>query len=84
MILDRFTTRQLFTIWQPRWKDRKVLLASYKVGTHNEILFTKAPSLGEEPYYVSGKVVREYPLETNGKISCYAVPIDKLEILEVS
>lgn len=65
-------------IWQPRWKDRKVLIAKYKVGEICEITFSKAPSL-PGTYYISGDDVRKYPLETNGKIPCYAVPLDDLE-----
>jgi hypothetical protein len=39
--------------------------------------------MGTEPYYVSGATVKKYKLEDNGKISCYAVPIDELEPLEI-
>ncbi len=73
---------QVIEIWQPRWKDRKVLIAKFRVGTHNKIVFTKAPSL-DANYYMSGAKILTYPLETNGKIPCYAVPLDELEILEV-
>jgi hypothetical protein len=65
-------------IWQPRWKDRKVLIAKYKVGAINEIVFTKTKSL-PGVYVISGDEVRTYPLESNGKLACYAVPIDALE-----
>ncbi len=81
MILNRLTPVQVIEIWQPRWKDRKVLIAKFRVGTHNEIVFTKAPSL-DAKYYMSGAKIRDYPLETNGKIPCYAVPLEELEILE--
>lgn len=81
MSIGRFTPCQLIEIWQPRWKDRKVLIAKHKVGTHNEIVFTKTPSLPEH-YYLSGETIRNCTLETNGKIPCYAVPIDELEVLE--
>lgn len=81
MILSRNTPCQVFDIWQPRWKDRKVLLANYKVGQHNMIKFSKTPSMPGE-YYVSGDTAKKYPLETNGTISCYAVPMDELEPLE--
>jgi hypothetical protein len=83
MNISRTTSCQLFTIFQPRWKDRSVLLACYKVGTHNKIVFTKAPSMGTDHYYVSGETVRSCPQQTNGKIMCYCVPVDKLEPLEV-
>lgn len=81
MILSRTTPAHKIEIWQPRWKDRTVMLAKFKVGTHNEITFTKTKSL-PETYYISGEKARTFPLEPNGKILCYCVPIDELEILE--
>lgn len=82
MQLHQQTPAQLFTIWQPRYHDKKVLLAKFKVGTHNKVVFTKAPDMGTQPYYISGEKVKSYPAESNGKIQCYAVPIDALEPLE--
>lgn len=81
MILSRTTPCQVIEIWQPRWKDRVVLIAKYKVGTHNEIIFTKTPSL-EGSFYISGVNASKYPIETNGKLACYAIPLDDLEKLE--
>ena len=81
MSIGKFTVCQKIEIWQPRWHDRKILIAKFKVGTHNEITFKKAPSL-PETYYLSGETIRKYPLESNGKVACYAVPIDELEVLE--
>lgn len=80
MILSRDTPTQLLKIWQPRWKDRVVLLAKYKVGTHNTITF-KSKSLPGE-YYISGAKANSFPLDTNGKLACYAIPLDELEPLE--
>lgn len=71
----------MIEIWQPRWHDRKVLIATYKVTAENEIIFTKAPSLPGR-YRIGGDVVRSCPVETNGAISVYAVPLDKLTKLE--
>lgn len=81
MRLDRKTICQKIEIWQPRWHDRKVLIAKHKVGTHNEITFTKAPTYPDH-YYLSGNEIQSSPLDTNGKIDCYAVPLSKLEVLE--
>ena len=81
MNLSRTTTAQFFSIKQPRWRDRTVLLAAHKVGTHNEIEFTKAPTYPGR-YYVSGRDVHQCDIESNGKIACYAVPIRFLEPLE--
>ena len=84
MVVDRFTSLNFFDIFQPRWRDRKVLLAKHKIGEHNKIVFSKAPSLGTAPYYISGKEARKYKTESNGKIDCLAVPISALEPLEIS
>jgi hypothetical protein len=81
MILGKLIPCQLIQIWQPRWKDRKVLIAKFRVGTHNEIVFTKTKSMPDK-YYLSGETIKKYPLETNGRIQCYAVHMDELEVLE--
>jgi hypothetical protein len=64
-------------IFQPRWHDRKVLIACHKVGVDNEIVFTKAPTL-PGVYTIKGSEVEQCPKESNGVINCYAVPLDKL------
>jgi hypothetical protein len=81
MILNRTTSCQRINIWQPRWKDRTVLIACYKVGTHNEITFSKTKSMPEK-YYISGINISKYPITDNGKLKCYVVPLDDLEVLE--
>jgi hypothetical protein len=69
----------MIEIWQPRWHDRKVLIAKYKVKEgSNEIIFTKAKSLKDSVYVVHSNIIKQYPLETNGKIPCYAVPLDAI------
>lgn len=74
----------IIEIWQPRWKDRKVLISIYKVGEHNLIKFTKTPSLRGKYFRMSGKKIREYPVTTNGKIRCYEVPLADLEEVVLS
>jgi hypothetical protein len=81
MMLNKMTSCNTIEVWSPRWHDRKVLIAKFRVGTHNLIKFTKAPSL-EGEYYISGENVRKFPLDTNGKIPCYAVSLEELEPLE--
>ncbi len=69
----------MIEIWQPRWKDRVVLIATFKVKDgENVIVFTKAPTLNGR-YSVSGDVIRSYPIESNGRIDCYAVPLRELK-----
>ena len=69
----------MIKIWHPRYFDRTVLIAKYKVkdGT-NKIIFTKAKTLMGKTFTMDGQRIREYPLETNGKIPCYAVSMEEL------
>ena len=82
MQISRTTPCNNIEIWQPRYKDRVVLIAQYKVGVHNQINFTKAKHLMDNNWYLSGATIRNSTLETNGKIPCYAVSVDLLEPLE--
>jgi len=69
-------------IWEPRWHDRKVLVAKYKVKSGiNEIIFTKAKSLKDKLFKMDEREIKKYPIVSNGKIDCYAIPLDKLEQL---
>jgi hypothetical protein len=71
------------SIWSPRWHDRKVLIAKYKViAGENEIVFTKAKNLEGKVFTMSGAKIASYPLETNGTISCFAVDFDALNVKE--
>lgn len=72
---------QQIEIWQPRWHDRVVLIAKHKVASRNVVVFTKTKAL-KGRYYVSGEDITACPLESNGKIECYAVPLDKLTLLD--
>lgn len=81
MTVSRVTAFNKIEIWQPRWKDRKVLLATFKVKQDNIVVFTKAPSLKGE-FYISGETARKYPVETNGTIGCFAVPLSEFEVVE--
>lgn len=86
--LSKFTQCVFFSIRSYRYRDRKVLLKASKVGTHNKIVFSDCPSMGGEPYYVSGAVVKQCPKEkmatkVGGNIVVYAVPVDSLEKLEL-
>lgn len=82
MLICKHTPVKLFDIWSPRYHDKRVLLAKNRVGEHNKIIFSKAPSMGTEPYYISGKVVKKFKKESNGTIDCYSIPLDELEALE--
>lgn len=81
MKLSRLTPAQQISIKSPRWHDRVVMIAKFRVGQHNIITFTNAKSLPDE-YYLDGKTITKYPLESNGKISCYCVKLDELQLFE--
>ena len=73
----------MISIWQPRYKDNVVLIATYKVVRGiNEIEFTKAKHLAGMKFVCDSDTIRNCPIESNGKIECYAVPMDKLERVE--
>ena len=73
----------MIAIWQPRYKDNAVLIATYKVvNGDNEIVFTKAKHLLGMKFVCSSDVIRNCPIESNGKISCYAVPMEELKRIE--
>lgn len=74
----------LFEIWHPLYSENRVMLKASRVGEHNKIIFTKAPSMGTEPYYISGKNVKKYKKTTNGTISVYSVPLEELSLLETA
>lgn len=81
MLLCKHIPLQLFTIWEPKYSTKRVLLKADKVRPHNKVVFTKAPSMGTEPYYISGKIVKKYKKEFNGQIFCHSVPLEELKPL---
>jgi hypothetical protein len=56
---------QKIEIWTPKYSTNSVLIAKYKVGADNLIVFTKAKHLAGFEYRISGEV--------------YVVPFDSLE-----
>lgn len=89
MKISRFTPAQLFTIKTPVWGGRKVGLATYKVGTHNEIRIEHKNKEGEllypQPLYISGERARMYPVQpvrSNPNVKLYVIPIEDLTVLE--
>lgn len=69
---------KVFNIKHPRYHDSRVLLACNRIGEHNKVNITEAKS-ANGTYYISGKVAKRYPKQSNGVINCYAIPMDKLE-----
>ncbi len=82
MTTCKHTQMAYFGIYQPNYGRKTVMLACHKVADNNKIVFLKAPSMGDEPYYVSGAVVKKYPKKSNSTITCYDVPLEVLEPLE--
>lgn len=75
-----------FSIKMPRWKQRVVGLAAYRVSDHNKVDIMAAGKDGEryypDTYYISGEEVRkcEKQMLPQG-LELYLVPINKLQIL---
>lgn len=67
-------------IKEPRYHDRVVLLATHKIQERNRINILQGAYKGT--YFISGVVATAYPIQSNGKINCYAVPLSQLERLE--
>ena len=69
----------IIKIWAPRWHDRVVLIGKHRVRSGvNKIMFTKVKSLKGKIFAMTGESIRSYPVESNGKIACYAVDLDVL------
>lgn len=69
----------LIEIAEPRYHDMVALVGAFKVKDPNElytVTFTKGFYKGRK-YQMRGKKIIEYPLQTNGTIDCYAVPLAK-------
>lgn len=89
MKLSRTTPAQVFEIRTPVWGGRKVGLATYKVGTHNEVRILYNDSNGSrvypQPLYISGEQARTYPTQpvrSNPNVILYVIPISDMEVLE--
>jgi hypothetical protein len=83
MVVSKYAQMNFIPIWEPRYHDKKILINPAKVGEHNKIKFTKAPSLPGE-YYLSGKTIKKSKKESNGTIDCYAVDVAELRPLQIN
>ena len=93
MIITKSTPVTTLEIFYPRYKDKThdhkdwvALLAQYKVAQASDVIrvvFTKAQHLKGYEGYIRRSEAMKCPLDTNGKIPCYAVSMDKLERNEV-
>jgi hypothetical protein len=80
-------------IWTPRYSDayttgdRVALLAKYKVDHASPtilITFTKAKHLAGQRFAIARQKAQSFPLDTNGRITCYAIPMSALEPWETA
>ena len=75
----------VITIWAPRWHDKVVLISERKVRKgKNKIVFTKVPKFKDKVFILEGDVIKRFPLDSNGVIPCYAVPLGIVEAGEYS
>jgi len=86
MILSKKTSCALFQIRMPRWKERVIGVADYRLQTHNEIHIMAKNKDGElyfpDKYYISLEKARTYPVQVMSSIDLRLIPINDLEVLE--
>jgi len=67
----------VINVWSPRYHDKVVLIAKYKVQDNNVIKFTKDKNW-KGSYPLTKNQITKYPIESNGSINCYAVSLNEL------
>lgn len=89
MILSKTTPCQLIVIKTPVWNKRKIGIATFRVGNHNEIRIEQTNKDGEKiypmPFYITGEEIKKYPVEpvkSAPHVKLYIVPIEDLQTLE--
>lgn len=89
--LPKMTPCNLIKIRTPLWNggQRKVGIATFKIGTHNEIRIEAKNKEGDliypQPFYITGEKARSYPqsaIPNHPHIKTYEIPIEDLDILE--
>ena len=88
MIIQKPWTLTKLQIWFPKYSsayttgERVALLAVYKVEQASPVIiveFTKADHLKGQRFCIKREDAMKCPVDSNGKIACYAVPMSKLE-----
>jgi hypothetical protein len=87
MVLDKFTPVNMIEIRSPRWKERTIGIAHYRVGMHNSIEIQAKDKEGKlyypNTYYMSGEDIKKHDIQKlYSGTTLYLVPISELEILE--
>lgn len=69
-------------IFAPRWRDKVVLIADWKIGMKNIIKITCRNTSGglryPEPFIVMGEVLKKYPIEQMSHGNMRKVPLQDL------
>lgn len=87
MLLSRDTACNHIEIRSPRWKERVVGIAKFRVGTHNSIDIMATDKTGKryypDTYYISGADIAKHEVQKLPQgVEVYLVPISELTILE--
>ena len=77
------TNEKIIPIWQPRYWDKKVLIATYYF-TEPVIFFHFCVDRNfKELYYVeTNAVINNCSIASNGKIDCYEIPYEYVHTFE--
>lgn len=71
-------------IWAPRYHDKTVLVADWKVRDQNCIVFTKANKEGKlyhpDPFYISGAKAKTFPKQKNGNGWVHVIPMSEFDM----
>ena len=87
MKLSQTTPVQHIVIEKPRWKQRVIGVATFRVGHHNMIEITAKKKDGTkyypDQYYMSGENIKKHEVQLlPSGVKLYLIPINELEILE--
>lgn len=87
MTLSKETSCNMIEIKMPRWKQRIIGIANFRVGQHNAIDITATGKDGKRYYpntlYGSGEMIKECETQIlPSGVKLYLVPIANLEVLE--
>ena len=77
----------MIEIFEPRYHDRRVLIAQFRIPAGKDFLIKITKGACAGVYKVTNEIVKTSPVESmktksGGKIAMRAVPLDKLERLE--
>ena len=72
--------KELIEVWEPKYSNNTVRVNVNKVRMgENQLIFTKAPSMGDKIYVFDGAKAKTCPIKPNGRGRVYEIPLDWLE-----